>query len=542
MALLYTDQGRQQSARSFYRDIFNENDYFYFYASRALPWENDAVPDTPEDSQKQLAECRKQTLFVKRVQSADACLLARRIDWTNGTVYDEHDDGYTAALTASGGATTLSSANFYVMTSDFNVYKCIENNNGGTSIRKPTSTGTETFTLNDGYKWKFMFQVSVADRGKFLTADYIPVRKVSGSGQPAFDVNGEIDSITVTAAGSSYTTVPAVTIEGDGTGASGTAVMSAGAVQSITLDTEGYGYSFARVRFTGGGGTGAAATVTLGSSETPSLQSAVESTAIRGTIDKIKVLTAGTDYVTNDAVVVITGDGTGCAASPVINVRGEITGITVIAPGVGYTFADITITQTLGNGSGATFRSVLSPRFGHGANPQKELFAKNVAVNVSFINDNQDIVVGDVLSSDPPAGNDFRQIGIVKNIQNFAQTANFTDVVGTPCYVITVSNPGAYSMDDIITSSDGGRFIVIQKVDTNNDGTYDLVYLQRFYGNITASSTLANATSGATGLSINTVTAPEIDVYSGDIIYMDNRRPIIRDVDQTETIKVVFKF
>ena len=169
----------------------------------------------------------------------------------------------------------------------------------------------------------------------------------------------------------------------------------------------------------------------LGSSETPSLQSAVESTAIRGTIDKIKVLTAGTDYVANDAVVVITGDGAGCAASPVINVRGEITGITVIAPGVGYTFADITITQTLGSGSGATFRSVLSPRFGHGANPQKELFAKNVAVNVSFINDNQDIVVGDVLSSDPPAGNDFRQIGIVKNIQNFAQTANFTDVVGT---------------------------------------------------------------------------------------------------------------
>lgn len=542
MALLYTDQGRQQSARSFYRDIFNENDYFYFYASRALPWSNDAVPDTPEDSQKQLAECRKQTLFVKRVQAADACLLARRIDWINGTVYDEHDDGYTEALTASSGATTLSLANFYIMTGDFNVYKCIENNNGGTSIYKPTSTGTETFALNDGYKWKFMFQVSVADRGKFLTLDYIPVRKVSGSGQPSFDVNGEVDAITVTSGGSSYTTVPAVTIEGDGTGASGTAVMSAGAVQSITLDTEGYGYSFARIRFTGGGGSGAAATVTLGSTETPSLQSAVESTAIEGTIDKIKVLTVGTDYVDNDAIVVITGDGVGASASPVINVLGAITGITVIAPGVGYTFADITITQTLGNGTGATFRSVLSPRFGHGSNPQKELFAKNVAVNISFINDNQDIIVGDELRSNPPAGNDFRQIGIIKNIQNFTQTANFTDVVGTPCYIITVPNPASYNMDDIITSSDGGKFIVIQKVDTNNDGSYDLVYLQRFYGNITASSTLANATTGATGLSINTVTAPEIDVYSGDIIYMDNRRPIIRDVDQTETIKVVFKF
>jgi len=556
VALLLTDQGRQQSARSFYRDIYNENDYFHFYASRALAWNDDLIPDTPEDSQAQLAECRKQTLFIKRVQSKDACLLARRIDWVSGTVYDEHDDGYTIALPALSGATTLSASNFYVMTSDFKVYKCIENNGGEASTVKPTSTGDGMEITGDGYTWKYMFQVSASDQSKFLTPEYLPVRKTSGSGQPAFDINGEIDTISVTAGGSSYTSIPTVTVEGDGTGATATAVIASGAVQSITLNTPGNGYSFAHVKFTGGGGSNAAANVTLGSTDIADPDPTVEASALRGTIDKIKVLTVGSNYDTSDAVVLITGDGAGASATPTINARGEITGITVVDAGLGYTFADITITQTLSGGTLATFRAVISPRYGHGANPQKELFAKNVGVTVSFVNDNQDIILGDVYASNPPAGNDFRQIGIIKNIHEFPAAAEvfssnlFTQAIGTPCYVVAVSNPDEYQLDDIITSNLGGKFIVIQKYDLNSNGTYDVIYLQRFYGSIAASSILTNQRSGtivastvpADAPAIVSVTAPEIDVYSGDIIYMDNRRPIIRDVDQIETIKVVFKF
>ena len=85
-------------------------------------------------------------------------LLARRIDWTTGTVYDQYDDGLTTTTTANSGATTLSAANFYVLTDEFNVYKCMNNNANGQSTVKPTGTGTEIFETSDKYKWKFMFR------------------------------------------------------------------------------------------------------------------------------------------------------------------------------------------------------------------------------------------------------------------------------------------------------------------------------------------------------------------------------------------------
>lgn len=544
MALLLTDLARMQQARSFYRDIYNENDYFYFYASRALPWTDDLVPTNPENTQVQLNDCRKQILFVKRVQGADACLLIPRRDWVSGTVYDRYDDDYSVANPSISGATSLRESTFYVMTSDYNVYKCIDNAGGAESVRKPESTGTEIFELNDGYKWKFMFQVGVSDRGKFLTTDFIPVRKVSGTGQPAFDINGSIDSISLDSGGTGYTTAPIVTIHGDGTGASASATISGGVVDSITLDSPGFGYSFAYVAFTGGGATlDATASITLGSTETPTQQTLVEATAVPGTIDRIEVINNGADYTEGDATITIEGDGSGASAVPIINVRGEITGINLVSQGEGYTWAEVTVTQPLGTGIDAEFRAVISPIAGHGANAQKELFATNLGVNVSFVNDNDDIIVGDELASSPPAGNDFRQIGIIKNILAHGSTDYYSDTTGTPCVIVGVGNPGEYNLDDIVESSDGGKFVVIQKVDSDRDGVYENVYLQRLSGGIpNTSTTLTNLNTGTAGLTINSVTEPEIDVFSGDILYMDNRRPVIRDIDQTETIKVVFRF
>ena len=95
----------------------------------------------------------------------------------------------------------MSAANFYVLTDGFNVYKCIDNNDNGQSTVKPTSTGTEIFETSDSYKWKFMFQIGAADRTKFLSTSYMPVRVSSGVETHAFDVNGEIDSATVSSGG-----------------------------------------------------------------------------------------------------------------------------------------------------------------------------------------------------------------------------------------------------------------------------------------------------------------------------------------------------
>ena len=536
MTLLVRENARQQLARSFYRDIYNVNDYFYLFASRAEPWADDTAPEEPRDSQFYVQQYKHDMLFVKRVQPSDAVLLAPRYDWTSGTIYDQYDDEYASNHPAYSGATNLADAKFFVLTDEFNVYKCLNNNGNSASTIKPTSTGTDTFELDDGYVWKFMFQVGSADRTKFLSQSFIPVRKVSGSGEPAFDVNGEIDSIAVTAGGSGYTSAPTVVINGDGIGATATATITGDAVSSIAVDTAGYGYSFALISLTGGGGTGATATAELGSTDTPSLQQAVESTAVNGTLDRIVVTAGGLDYVAGDVTVVITGDGTGAAATATINDAGTITAITVTDTGEDYTFADITISQIVGSGSGATFRAVISPYGGHGSNAPKELFAKNVGVTVSFISDDNDIIIG----------NEFRQVGIIKNITTYTESGLsstlFTSATGSPCHVIDVSDHTEYNLDDIVEVASGGKFRVIQKLDIDGDGTIESIYLQEIIPGITLLSSLENVTTGVTGLTINSLTEPEFTNHSGDVLYIDNIRPITRDADQVETVKVIFKF
>ena len=94
MALLLRDQARVQQARSFYRDVYNTNDYFYMFVSRATPWADETSPDTPVDNRTQMADVRRQMLFAKRVQGSNVALLTKRINWVSGTVYDPYDDKY----------------------------------------------------------------------------------------------------------------------------------------------------------------------------------------------------------------------------------------------------------------------------------------------------------------------------------------------------------------------------------------------------------------------------------------------------------------
>ena len=74
-----------------------------------------------------------------------------------------------------------------------------------------------------------------------------------------------VASATITAGGSSYSSVPTVTFSGGGgSGATGTAIVAGNAVTSITITNAGTGYtSIPSIAFTGGGGTGATATAVL---------------------------------------------------------------------------------------------------------------------------------------------------------------------------------------------------------------------------------------------------------------------------------------
>lgn len=545
MSLLLRSAGRTEIARSLYRDIHNENDFFYFFVGRTTEWNDEESPETPVDSVRYVNTSSRNMLFVKRIQSSDAVLMIPRIDWNLGAIYDQYDDKYGDPdpdgnpYTSYSGAVSLKDALFYVLTDDDHVYKCLSNNNDSPSTVKPSGTSTAAIETADGYIWKFMFKVEASDKTKFLTNDYIPVRKIAGSGDPEFDVNGQIDAITITNTGSGYTSAPIVIINGDGEGASATASISGGEVTNISLTNAGSGYSFAYITFSGGGGTDAAASVTLGATETGTAQENVENAAIPGTLDRITVVNGGIDYIEGDASISIIGDGSGAEAVLTIDPNdGSITGVTITNQGSGYTFAFANVEGT--EGTGAELLTTISPRSGHGANAQKELFATNLGFSVNLTNDSADLFLN----------NDFRQIGVIKNPLVYGTSNNFQDSTGTFCFVILVTDPENYDLDDVIETDSGGLFTVVQKIDADGDGSVESIYLSPIIPLITTSSVLENRTKSITGLVINTLAPgdltplvePEVDTKSGEIIYLDNREFIVRQQDQVEKIRAILKF
>jgi hypothetical protein len=559
MALLLRSVGRTEIARSLYRDITNENDFFYFFVGRTTEWDDEESPELPVDSPRYANTSSRNMLFVKRIEKSDTVLMIPRINWASGTVYDQYDDKYGEldangdVYAANSGALSLKDSQFYVLTDDDHVYKCIFNNDNVDSTIKPTGTSISAIETADGYIWKFMFKVEASDKIKFLTPEYIPVRKIAGSGDPEFDVNGEIDAITITNAGSSYETAPIVTINGDGVGANATASVAGGEVTNISLTESGSGYSFAYITFSGGGGSGAAASVLLTATESGTVQEDVENAAIPGTIDRLEIISGGIDYVDGDAAVAIVGDGSGAEA--ILDIDGEdgsILSVTITNRGSGYTFADVTIAGT--EGVGAELIAVISPRAGHGSNPQKELFATNVGFSVNLTNDSADLFLN----------NDFRQIGVVKNPLIFDSNNNFQSSTGNCCYVIAINNPEDVDYDDIIESDDGGRFIVVQKTaagalpeDTSDSGVVNRIHLLPIIPQISGNSILTNLNQQLSlgspipdsfniGTVLNPILVdvlePEVDNKTGEIIYLDNREFIVRQQDQVEKIRAILKF
>lgn len=90
-------------------------------------------------------------------------------------------------------------------------------------------------------------------------------------------VTETITSISVTAGGTGYTSAPTVVITGNngqGSGATATAVLTGNAVSAVNLTNAGSGYGSITVSFTGGGGSGATAKAVVTSDIKPVLPQA----------------------------------------------------------------------------------------------------------------------------------------------------------------------------------------------------------------------------------------------------------------------------
>ena len=178
--------------------------------SRTTNEGTDTVPLTPVDSVQDEYYYFDDMLAAKRVTSSDVSYVVPRRNWTAGVVYDyyRHDygnriTGTTTTQTSDSGASTLWDSTFYVLTSTYQVFKCLDNNGGAVTVsgNEPSvAEGTTTIlTTGDGYKWKYMYTLSAAQQTNFLSTDFMPVSTNTTISNAAVD--GGIDIVKIKTAG-----------------------------------------------------------------------------------------------------------------------------------------------------------------------------------------------------------------------------------------------------------------------------------------------------------------------------------------------------
>ena len=217
---------------------------------------SDTSPLTPVDSISQEFHTFDDLLAAKKVSSTDVSVAIARRNWTTGTVYDyyRHDYGHhvtgstSALVTADSGATALYDSSFYVLTDDFNVYKCLDNNGGAASTVKPTGTSTSILTTGDSYKWKYMYTLSATQQANFLSTDFMAVATNSTVSSAAVDGAVNVVKIKTAGSGGSNGTHTGVAIRGDGSGGVASVTVAGGAVTAVSVTTPGTGYTFAYIR------------------------------------------------------------------------------------------------------------------------------------------------------------------------------------------------------------------------------------------------------------------------------------------------------
>ena len=218
----------------------------------------------------------------------------------------------------------------------------------------------------------------------------------------------------------------------------------------------------------------------------------------------------------------------------------------------GEDYLDAAVILSGGNGENAVLRAIISQDSGMGGNPVVDLNSTAIMYTTQLTgSENQDF----------PTTNDFRQIGILRNpMKDSAQYGSFAPPVdqdssardatlraSKTMHVTTANlNPVNITGDQTITQSndttiqavidyyDGAGIMYVHQTRETGFKKFDSAVEVTISGGAGVADTIANPTIDMPILRI-----AEVDNFSGEILYIDNRISVSRDADQTEDIKVV---
>lgn len=493
MAAIILEKFRTHNAKEFIADFGDSSNYIFI--GRSHSWTDDNEPPAPANSESEEIQAFEDMIALKKIGTTDVSHGLVRYNWTSGTVYDEYRDDYSASNQTPSGANNFYDGRGYVVTSDYKVYKCLKTAKSGgayydagsaqgSTVEPSSVSTTDPEVTSDGYTWKFMYQMSANDVIKYVTNDFVPVKTLGAKNDVA----------------------------GSGTN----------------------------------GGFGTSAT------DDGSAQWDVENDAVDGAIYRYIITAAGSGYnngsgTSFDLDVAVEGDGSGAIATLTFS-SGALSSVTfkdTSSYGSGYKRASFpTLSSALSGltaGSGATLKAVISPIEGHGANPVDELGGNYVVVNSR-------LEFGDG-SGDFPTDNDFRQIGLVKNPVAGGSIASATTLTATR--KLTVDDGTNISVDDVIrdvasSSEDASTAVArvisktgnVLKVQTiaNSGGEYvNFVNDDEVFIGTASSKDTDVAAAGVDSAH------PEVERFTGHMLYLENRGPVSRAADQIEDIKLIIE-
>ena len=519
MAAIITDQLRILNAKDFIASVASTSNSFYSFVGLPNPTDVDASwdssPPDPRDSFNEENNYWDTMIALKKIDADDVKQVIRKVTWKSGTTYDMYRNDIKAENPSKpSNAVSLYEANYYVMNSDYRVYICLqngsnpENPSGRASLDEPTFTDLEpreAGTSGDGYVWKYLYTIKPGDIVKFDSTNFMPVPK-------------------------DWTTTTDANISAVRNNSS-----TSGQLKIVTITNRGVGLGTANRTYT---------------------------------------------------QVPIKGDGNGAECTVAINNNSKVESVTISKGGSGYTFG--TVDLVAGNVPGGTtapiFDVIIPPQGGHGSDIYRELGARNTLIYSRIENDTE--------NPDFITGNEFARVGLVQNPKTYNTSTNLGLDKASATYALKLTGAGyssaTFTADAFITQTVGlgttavGRVVSYDQVTGvlkfwqdrstagfNTDGSKNTspeygFRMNRFTKGITdggsfdivgGSATLAIQTS-FTGVSteINSrtyylgqsftegVAQPEVEKYTGNIIYVDNRPSITRSSNQKEDIKIILQF
>ena len=533
MPAVVTDQFRISNAGNFVDSVLDSSNSYYVFLGLPNPnvagfgrtdtW--NTLGENPVDNQQYLSQYRSTSLFGKKITSANLRRVVKKHSWAANQSYDMYRHDYkpvtNEAPTSKSGS--LYKTNYYVITSEFKVYICLDNGSFGEpgtsdakaveSLDEPTFTDLEPATAGtqDPYIWKYLFTVSPSDVVKFDSIEYIvlpsdwststdpQIQAVREAGDSDINKN-QIKTVYIKNQGSTYTDGSySCNILGDGTGARALVTISGGKVNNVIVTAGGSGYTFgmvdlSSVSFAGGEGSSRANLIPI---IPPSRGHGFDIYTELGA-DKVLVYSRFDDS-TKDFPTDTHFGQVGILKNPQQTTSG------ILTTSQFSSLSAIKLSSAITNPPGGDYDSLIG-----------------IGITQS-LSDNQTIARGTIASYD-------QDTFVLKYIQDRSLNLNPL-VYDTTDYSNMDATAGQLSFE-----SNGGE--IVGKTAAGSE-IFSITVDSTFTG---ITTTVGNKNVNLGVEFENGLADSEINKKTGDVIYIDNRKEVTRNVRQKEDVKIILEF